>query len=120
MEQGSGAHIVYRSEPFGQCCIYGTEEARVRAWQLVQEKLWDLEHACEEQFNLDRKYHGTLIGKESATVQALQSETGARVRFESKAGPGQEVCACVYSNVWKRARVCVCALEGGLFVCSCV
>uniref|UniRef100_A0A6U4S2Q5 Calmodulin n=2 Tax=Hemiselmis andersenii TaxID=464988 RepID=A0A6U4S2Q5_HEMAN len=86
MERESGAHIVYEEGPEPSCKIYGTEGARTRAWQMVQDKLWDLEHACEERFNLDRKYHGTLIGRGSATVQELQRETGARVRFESSSG----------------------------------
>ena len=86
MEMESGAHIVYTPPPSPACCIYGTAESRARAWKLVKDRLWEFEHSCEETFSLDRKYHGTLIGKGSATVKAIEEESGARMRFEAGDG----------------------------------
>eukprot|EP00960_Hanusia_phi_P052374 761416-Hanusia_phi.AAC.4 len=83
MEEQSGAHIVYRQEQKPRCCIYGSFEARQRAWQLVQGKMWEFQQANEQRFPLDRKYHGTLIGKGSVVVRAMEDETGARIRFSS-------------------------------------
>ncbi|EKX45419.1 hypothetical protein GUITHDRAFT_108686 [Guillardia theta CCMP2712] len=83
MEEQSGAHIVYRQEPKPRCCICGSFEARQRAWQLVQGKMWEFQQANEQRFPLDRKYHGTLIGKGSVVVRAIEDETGARIRFSS-------------------------------------
>ena len=44
------------------------QAARERAWQLVSGKIWDLQHSSEEYFPLDKKFHGTLIGKASVVV----------------------------------------------------
>jgi len=81
MELESGAHIVYRTEPEPCCQIFGNLAARERAWQLVSGKIWDLQHNSEEFFPLDKKFHGTLIGKGSVVVRALEERTGARIRF---------------------------------------
>ncbi|KAJ1470074.1 hypothetical protein T484DRAFT_1849213 [Baffinella frigidus] len=78
MEQQSGAHIVYSRVPSDQCqvfgtyaspIVFGTAEARARAWQMVQAKLWDMQNLSEERYPLPAKYHGTLIGKGSAVVK---------------------------------------------------
>jgi hypothetical protein len=45
------------------------QAARERAWQLVSGKIWDLQHSSEEYFPLDKKFHGTLIGKASVVVR---------------------------------------------------
>ena len=90
MELESGAHIVYRTEPEPCCNIYGNLAARERAWQLVNGKVWDLQHASEEYFPLDKKFHGTLIGKGSVVVRALEEHTGARIRFVAGKGSGKE------------------------------
>ena len=81
MEEQSGAHIVYAREPKEECRVFGTSEARARAWQLVQAKLWDLQHLSEVRHPLAAKYHGTLIGKGSSVVKAMEAESGARIRF---------------------------------------
>jgi len=91
MELESGAHIVYRTEPEPCCMIFGNQAARERAWQLVNGKVWDLQHASEEFFPLDKKFHGTLIGKGSLVVRALEEQTGARIRFVAGKGSGKEV-----------------------------
>ena len=75
MELESGAHIVYRVEPEPCCQIYGNQGARERAWQLVSGKIWDLQHASEEYYPLDKRFHGTLIGKGSVVVRALEEQT---------------------------------------------
>lgn len=90
MELESGAHIVYRTEPEPCCNIYGNQQARERAWQLVNGKIWDLQHASEEYFPLDKKFHGTLIGKGSVVVRALEERTGARIRFVAGKGTGDQ------------------------------
>eukprot|EP00290_Baffinella_frigidus_P005813 CAMPEP_0180133052 /NCGR_PEP_ID=MMETSP0986-20121125/9326_1 /TAXON_ID=697907 /ORGANISM="non described non described, Strain CCMP2293" /LENGTH=631 /DNA_ID=CAMNT_0022073127 /DNA_START=15 /DNA_END=1910 /DNA_ORIENTATION=- len=91
MEQQSGAHIVYSRVPSDQCQVFGTAEARARAWQMVQAKLWDMQNLSEERYPLPAKYHGTLIGKGSAVVKALEAETGVRIRFQTyKDLPGME------------------------------
>jgi len=90
MELESGAHIVYRTEPEPCCQIFGNQAARERAWQLVSGKIWDLQHASEEYYPLDRKFHGTLIGKGSVVVRALEEQTGARIRFVAGKGSGSE------------------------------
>ena len=89
MELESGAHIVYRTEPEPCCQIFGNLAARERAWQLVSGKIWDLQHNSEEFFPLDKKFHGTLIGKGSVVVRALEERTGARVRFIAGQGVGE-------------------------------
>lgn len=91
MELESGAHIVYRTEPAPCCNIYGNQQARERAWQLVNGKIWDLQHASEEYFPLDKKFHGTLIGKGSVVVRALEERTGARIRFVAGKGSGDQI-----------------------------
>merc|ERR1711906_29645 len=73
MELESGAHIVYRAEPEPCCMIYGNQAARERAWQLVSGKIWDLQHSSEEYYPLDKKFHGTLVGKGSVVVRAWKS-----------------------------------------------
>lgn len=88
MELESGAHIVYRTDPAPCCNIYGNQAARERAWQLVSGKIWDLQHSSEEYFPLDKKFHGTLIGKASVVVRALEERTGARIRFVGGKGSG--------------------------------
>jgi len=89
MELESGAHIVYRTEPEPCCMIYGNQASRERAWQLVNGKIWDLQHSSEEYFPLDRKFHGTLIGKGSVVVRAIEEQTGARIRFVAGKGQGK-------------------------------
>lgn len=89
MELESGAHIVYRAEPEPCCMIYGNQAARERAWQLVSGKIWDLQHSSEEYYPLDKKFHGTLVGKGSVVVRALEERTGARIRFVAGKGAGK-------------------------------
>ena len=89
MELESGAHIVYRTEPEPCCMIYGNQAARERAWQLVSGKIWDLQHSSEEYYPLDKKFHGTLVGKGSVVVRALEERTGARIRFVAGKGAGK-------------------------------
>ena len=89
MELESGAHIVYRIEPEPCCMIYGNQAARERAWQLVSGKIWDLQHSSEEYYPLDKKFHGTLVGKGSVVVRALEERTGARIRFVAGKGAGK-------------------------------
>jgi len=89
MELESGAHIVYRTEPEPCCQIFGNKAARERAWQLVSGKIWDLQHSSEKFFPLDKKFHGTLIGKNSVVVRALEERTGARIRFIAGKGVGE-------------------------------
>merc|ERR1712216_1091521 len=89
MELESGAHIVYRAEPEPCCMIYGNQAARERAWQLVSGKIWDLQHSSEEYHPLDKKFHGTLVGKGSVVVRALEERTGARIRFVAGKGAGK-------------------------------
>jgi len=80
MEEESGAHIVYRKVE-QECHIYGTDEARSRAWQLVKDKMWAMQHTSEQVMPMDKKYHGMLTGKQGATVKAMQECTGAQIRF---------------------------------------
>jgi hypothetical protein len=56
------------------------QAARERAWQLVSGKIWDLQHSSEEYFPLDKKFHGTLIGKASVVVlYCIRQHTSAYV-----------------------------------------
>jgi hypothetical protein len=76
LELESGARLSFETEPEACLVARGTEEARHKALMLARKILDDDK---EENFYVERRYHGWLIGPRGTRIRDIEEETGTRV-----------------------------------------